>query len=97
MAAGSTWSSSKSAWFRRHRACGKPPPVLVPDADGVDAVAFFFAADDDAAARAALQACASALPPYQRPRWWHALETLPRGPTGKLLRRKLRDLHLAMG
>ena len=71
--------------------------VLVPDADGVDAVAFFFAADDAAAASAALQACASALPPYQRPRWWHALETLPRGPTGKLLRRKLRDLHLETG
>lgn len=71
--------------------------VLVPDADGVDAVAFFFAADDDAGARAALQACASTLPPHQRPRWWHALETLPRGPTGKLLRRKLRDLHLTIG
>ncbi len=71
--------------------------VLVPDADGVDAVAFFFAADDDAAARAALQACASALPPHQRPRWWHAVETLPRGPTGKLLRRKLRELHDRMG
>ncbi|MDP1648496.1 MAG: AMP-binding protein [Rubrivivax sp.] len=71
--------------------------VLVPDADGVDAVAFFFAAADDAAARAALQACASALPPHQRPRWWHAVETLPRGPTGKLLRRKLRELHDLMG
>lgn len=71
--------------------------VLVPDADGVDAVAFFFAATDDTAARAALQACASALPPHQRPRWWHAVEALPRGPTGKLLRRKLRELHQAMG
>jgi acyl-coenzyme A synthetase/AMP-(fatty) acid ligase len=71
--------------------------VLVPDADGVDAVAFFFTADDEAAARSALQACASALPPYQRPLWWHAVETLPRGPTGKLLRRKLRELHQGMG
>lgn len=71
--------------------------VLVPDADGVDAVAFFFAAADDAAARTALQSCASALPPYQRPRWWHAVETLPRGPTGKLLRRKLRELHEGIG
>ena len=71
--------------------------VLVPDADGVDAVAFFFAADDDDAARAALQACASALPPHQRPLWWHAVDTLPRGPTGKLLRRRLRELHQGMG
>jgi acyl-coenzyme A synthetase/AMP-(fatty) acid ligase len=43
--------------------------------------------------RGALQSRASALPPHQRPRWWHAIETLPRGPTGKLLRRTLRDLH----
>lgn len=71
--------------------------VLVPDADGVDAVAFFFCADDNAAARSALQAVANALPPHQRPQWWHAVETLPRGPTGKLLRRKLRDLHGEMG
>jgi acyl-coenzyme A synthetase/AMP-(fatty) acid ligase len=71
--------------------------VLVPDVDGVDAVAFFFTADDEVVACAALQACASGLPPYQRPRWWHAVETLPRGPTGKLLRRKLRELHDGMG
>ncbi len=71
--------------------------VLVPDADGVDAVAFFFAADDEAVARSALMACAGALPPYQRPLWWHAVETLPRGPTGKLLRRRLRELHQGMG
>jgi acyl-coenzyme A synthetase/AMP-(fatty) acid ligase/rubrerythrin len=71
--------------------------VLVPDADGMDAVAFFFAAGDDAAVRAALQARADALPPFQRPRWWHAVPTLPRGPTGKLLRRKLRELHTEMG
>ena len=67
--------------------------VVVPDRDGVDAVAFFFAAGDEARARAALQAHASTLPPHQRPLWWHAVPTLPRGPTGKLLRRKLRDLH----
>lgn len=71
--------------------------VLVPDADGVDAVAFFFTAADEAATRSALQARADALPPHQRPRWWHAVETLPRGPTGKLLRRRLRELHEGMG
>jgi benzoate-CoA ligase len=67
--------------------------VCVPDEDGVDAVAFFYAADDAAAGRAALQDTAGSLPPHQRPRWWHAVPTLPRGPTGKLLRRKLRELH----
>jgi acyl-coenzyme A synthetase/AMP-(fatty) acid ligase/rubrerythrin len=67
--------------------------VCVPDADGVDAVAFFFTASDAAAAVAALQERASGLPPHQRPRWWHRVDDLPRGPTGKLLRRKLRELH----
>jgi len=64
---------------------------VVPD--GVDSVAFFFTATDAAAAGAALQERASVLPPHQRPRWWHLVDDLPRGPTGKLLRRKLRELH----
>jgi acyl-coenzyme A synthetase/AMP-(fatty) acid ligase len=67
--------------------------VCVPDSDGVDAVALFFVASDDAAADAALSACADTLPHYQRPRWLHAVEALPRTPTGKLLRRKLQELH----
>jgi len=67
--------------------------VCVPDRDGVDAVAFFFVASDDSVANATLQERAGGLPPHQRPRWWHAVETLPRGPTGKLLRRKLQELH----
>ncbi|HSD44772.1 MAG TPA: AMP-binding protein [Burkholderiales bacterium] len=67
--------------------------VCVPDSDGVDAVAFFFVAADTDATRAALQACAETLPHYQRPRWLHAVATLPRTPTGKLLRRKLQELH----
>ncbi len=67
--------------------------VCVPDSDGVDAVAFFFVARDDAAASSALQACADALPPYQRPRWLHPVTTLPRTATGKLLRRTLQELH----
>ena len=71
--------------------------VLVPDADGVDAVAFFFSADDSAAVATSLQQRAAALPPHQRPRWWHVVETLPRGPTGKLLRRKLQELHDTLG
>jgi acyl-coenzyme A synthetase/AMP-(fatty) acid ligase/rubrerythrin len=71
--------------------------VCVPDSDGVDAVAFFYVASDAAAAGAELLAHANNLPSYQRPRWLHAVDTLPRGPTGKLLRRKLQELHHTMG
>ncbi|MFO1217054.1 MAG: AMP-binding protein [Burkholderiaceae bacterium] len=70
--------------------------VCVPDADGVDAVAFFYVADDDAPVRALLHQRAEALPPYQRPRWLHPVQTLPRGPTGKLLRRQLQQLHKSL-
>ena len=67
--------------------------VCVPDSDGVDSVALFFVAGNEAAADAALRACADTLPHYQRPRWLHAVDVLPRTPTGKLLRRKLQELH----
>jgi acyl-coenzyme A synthetase/AMP-(fatty) acid ligase len=67
--------------------------VCVPDGDGVDAVALFFVARDAALADAALRSCAERLPPHQRPRWLHPLSALPRTPTGKLLRRKLQELH----
>ena len=71
--------------------------MCVPDSDGVDAVAFSSSPATQAAAGAALRACADALPPYQRPRWLHAVEALPRTPTGKLLRRKLQELHRTLG
>jgi acyl-coenzyme A synthetase/AMP-(fatty) acid ligase len=67
--------------------------VCVPDHDGVDAVAFFYVTTDGPAVRALLLERAEALPPYQRPRWLHAIDALPRGPTGKLLRRQLQALH----
>lgn len=69
--------------------------VTVPDADGVDAVALFFVAQAGAPVldAATLREHADRLPPYQRPRWLHPVETLPRTPTGKLIRRRLRDLH----
>jgi acyl-coenzyme A synthetase/AMP-(fatty) acid ligase len=41
----------------------------------------------------ALREHADRLPPYQRPQWLHQIEALPRTATGKLLRRRLRDLH----
>ncbi len=67
--------------------------VCVPDGDGVDSVALFFVTRDAAAADAALRSCADRLPPHQRPRWLHPVAALPRTPTGKLLRRKLQELH----
>ena len=69
--------------------------VTVPDDDGVDAVALFFVAQADAPAfdAGALREHADRLPPYQRPQWLHQVESLPRTATGKLLRRRLRDLH----
>ncbi|MCW5657174.1 MAG: AMP-binding protein [Burkholderiaceae bacterium] len=67
--------------------------VCVPDADGVDSVAYFYVPSDAARALEALQARAQTLPHHQRPRWLHAIDSLPRGPTGKLLRRKLQELH----
>jgi acyl-coenzyme A synthetase/AMP-(fatty) acid ligase len=69
--------------------------VTVPDEDGVDAVALFFVARPDAPhlATAALREHAERLPPYQRPHWLHKVDALPRTPTGKLMRRRLRELH----
>jgi benzoate-CoA ligase len=72
--------------------------VAAPDADGVDAVALFFVAQPDAPVldAATLREHADRLPPYQRPRWLHPIEALPRTPTGKLVRRQLRDLHATL-
>ena len=67
-----------------------------PDDDGVAAIAFFYVLKPDAPANAgsALTAFAETfLPHYQRPRWLRSVASLPRTATGKLLRRKLRDLH----
>ncbi len=69
--------------------------VCVPDHDGVDSIAFFYVADHDAPVRALLHQRAESLPPYQRPRWLHPLQALPRGATGKLLRRQLQQIHRA--
>jgi len=42
---------------------------------------------------AMLRTWVDTLPAYQRPRWLHAVGSLPRTATGKLMRRKLLDLH----
>ena len=67
----------------------------MPDGDGVDAVAFFYVADGQArrGCRRAAAGTRETLPHYQRPRWLHAVASLPRTATGKLLRRKLQELH----
>ncbi len=73
--------------------------VCVPDADGVDAVALFYVAVEATLATATdarLRDAAQDLPHHQRPRWLYPVEALPRGPTGKLQRSKLRELHQAM-
>jgi acyl-coenzyme A synthetase/AMP-(fatty) acid ligase len=72
--------------------------VAVPDADGVVAVALFFVAQPGAPVldAATLREHADRLPPYQRPHWLHPVESLPRTPTGKLVRRRLRDLHATL-
>lgn len=71
--------------------------VCVPDSDGVDAVAFFYVTRDKLATGAALLAGVESLQHHQRPRWLHPVSTLPRTPTGKLLRRKLQELHRSLG
>ena len=60
-----------------------------------DKVALFFVAQvgTQLPDTAALRAHADRLPPYQRPHWLHPIDALPRTPTGKLVRRRLRELH----
>ena len=82
---------------RQAPAMAEGAAVCVPDADGVDAVAFFFVASDGGAVEAALRATAEAMPPHQRPRWLHRVDALPRTATGKLLRRRLQELHTEHG
>lgn len=67
--------------------------VCIPDADGVDAVAFFYVARDgaQAAVEQLLRQRAGQLPHYQRPNWLAPTTTLPRTSTGKLLRRRLTE------
>jgi acyl-coenzyme A synthetase/AMP-(fatty) acid ligase/rubrerythrin len=68
--------------------------VCVPDADGVDTVAMFFVArtGERVNVEQALRQRAAGLPPYQRPSGLHAIDVLPRTPTGKLLRRRLAEM-----
>ncbi len=69
--------------------------VSVADADGVGAVAYFYVEKEPTPVdvAATLHTYAETLPHYQRPRWWHRVASLPRTATGKLMRRRLQELH----
>jgi acyl-coenzyme A synthetase/AMP-(fatty) acid ligase len=69
--------------------------VTVPDDDGVEAVVVFYVVGADSAEDAGrvLHAHAQTLPHYQRPQRMHAVAALPRTATGKLMRRRLREMH----
>ena len=69
--------------------------VATTDGDGVAALALFYVpkADASVGADGGLKLCVDALPPHQRPQWLHCVPSLPRTATGKLLRRKLQELH----
>ncbi len=72
--------------------------VAAPDADGVAAIAFYYApkTEVEGCATECLQRTIAALPHYQRPRWVRSIPALPRTATGKLLRRKLLELHVTL-
>lgn len=69
--------------------------VIVPDEDGLDALAVFYVPSSDESAEhaeAILREHAETMPTYQRPRWLHRIEALPRTATGKLIRRRLQEM-----
>ena len=70
--------------------------VVVPDRDGFDRLALFVVAFAPGEAKAIAQACCDAsLPQYSRPKWICEVAELPRTPTGKIQRFRLRELLLA--
>ncbi len=71
--------------------------IAAPDADGVAAIAFYYAPREEveSCAESCLERFTTSLPHFQRPRWMRAVPALPRTPTGKLLRRKLLEMHAA--
>jgi 3-hydroxybenzoate/4-hydroxybenzoate---CoA ligase len=65
---------------------------VVPDQDGFDRLALFIVADGDAAAMVARvkERCTAKLAGHSRPKWVMAIDELPRTPTGKVQRFKLK-------
>lgn len=73
--------------------------VALPDDDGVDAIALFYVAESDASPITSdtLRTLTGTWPHHQRPHAIHAVATLPRTATGKLMRRSLAELHRGSG
>ncbi|OGA16898.1 MAG: hypothetical protein A3H32_03465 [Betaproteobacteria bacterium RIFCSPLOWO2_02_FULL_63_19] len=69
--------------------------VVVPDKDGFDRLALFVVGADPGEAKAIAEArCENGLPQYSRPKWISEVGELPRTPTGKIQRFRLRELLL---
>jgi len=70
--------------------------VVVPDRDGFERLALFVVAAPPGDGEAIAQArCAERLPQYSRPKWVREVGELPRTPTGKIQRFRLRELLVA--
>lgn len=70
--------------------------VVVPDRDGFDRLALFVVGAKPGNAKAiAENCCEKRLPQYSRPKWIAEVDELPRTPTGKIQRFRLREMLLA--
>lgn len=71
--------------------------VVVPDADGFERLALFVVPNTAStdATRAASESLRERLPRHSQPKWVREIAELPRTPTGKVQRFKLRELFLA--
>ena len=69
--------------------------AAVTGPEGLSAIALFAVAGKNgaAASQALLERAGARLPTYQRPRWLHWVEALPRTDSGKLARAALQALH----
>jgi 3-hydroxybenzoate/4-hydroxybenzoate---CoA ligase len=78
----------------REAAVAEAACVPVQDADGLERLALFVTprGDPGEAQRAAIEACARALPRHKRPKWVRTVDELPRTATGKVQRYKLREI-----
>jgi 3-hydroxybenzoate/4-hydroxybenzoate---CoA ligase len=70
--------------------------VVVPDRDGFERLALFVVSAEAGGGKSIAQArCEESLPQHSRPKWICEVGELPRTPTGKVQRYKLRELLLA--
>jgi len=70
--------------------------VVVPDRDGFDRLALFVVGASPGEAKAiAENCCENGLPQYSRPKWIAEVDELPRTPTGKIQRFRLREMLLS--